>query len=309
MTPALLIDPETLPASFARPVLALGNFDGMHRGHRVVFSRTVSLAKERDVQPGLLTFEPHPRAFFSPAVPLFRLTPPPIKRAVAGALGLPLLIEWTFDATLAGMTAEDFVEEILIRRLAVTAIVVGHDFHFGKARRGTPEFLTEAGRRLGFDVVVVDALQEGEIPISSTMIRQALEAGHVEEANRLLGYEWFVRATVRHGDKRGRDLGYPTANLALDPACRLSHGIYAVRVTIDGAVHPGVASFGRRPTFDNGAPLLEVHVFDFVGDLYEKTVDVAFVAWLRGEAKFDSIDALIVQMDDDSRRARAVLGA
>src|SRR5690606_22371253 len=184
---------------------------------------------------------------------------------------------------------------------------VGHDFHFGKGRQGTPAFLSEHGAALGLAVRVLPAVTEGGEVVSSSAIRASLAAGDIARANHLLGYRWLVRAAVRHGDKRGRDLGYPTANLALPPDCGLRHAIYAVRAAVDGTVHAGVASFGRRPTFDNGAPLLEVHLFDFRGDLYGRMMDVEFVAFLRPEERFATVEALIVQMDSDSVEARRLL--
>lgn len=300
-----LKDPTSLPDALRRPVLAIGNFDGMHRGHRHVLAAAQALAGQRPC--GMLTFEPHPRQFFQGSDSVFRLTPSSVKAALAALLGLHLIVEMTFDGTLASRTAEEFVDAILVRELDIAGIVVGHDFHFGKGRGGSPAYLLEAGKRHGFEVSVVEPLAEGGVPISSSAIRRILEAGNIVEANTLLGHEWFVRAEVIHGDKRGRVMGYPTANLRLDPTCRLRFGIYAVRITIDGVEHGAVASYGRRPTFDNGAALLEVHVFDFAGDLYGKTVDVTFVNWIRGEAKFDSVPALIVQMDADSARAREML--
>jgi riboflavin kinase/FMN adenylyltransferase len=305
----ILHDPAGLPAEMAQPVLAIGNFDGMHLGHRAVLAAAAALAGELHRPFGLLTFEPHPRDFFHRGEPVFRLTPPAVKAALAARFGVPLMIELAFDAALAGRDADSFVREVLVARFGVAGIVVGHDFHFGQGRGGNPAFLKGAGGRHGFAVEVVAPLSAEGAPVSSTAIRQHLAAGEVRAANALLGYEWFVRAEVRHGDKRGRDLGYPTANLALDPACGLAHGIYAVRARVDGSTVPGVASFGRRPTFDNGAPLLEVHLFDFTGNLYGRTLDIAFVAWLRGEQKFDDAASLVRQMDDDSARARHLLSA
>jgi len=307
MTLHILRDPADLPVELARPVLAIGNFDGMHLGHRAVLAATAASADALGRPFGLLTFEPHPRDFFHRGEPVFRLTPPAVKAVLAARFGVALLIELTFDAALAGRDAEAFVRDVLVARFDVAGIVIGHDFHFGKGRSGSPDFLKSAGERYGFAVEVVAPLAAEGAPVSSTAIRRHLAAGEVAAANALLGYEWFVRAQVRHGDKRGRDLGYPTANLALDPACGLAHGIYAVRAQLDGATLDGVASFGRRPTFDNGAPLLEVHLFDFSGDLYGRTLDIAFVAWLRGERKFDDVAALVRQMDDDSALARRLL--
>jgi riboflavin kinase/FMN adenylyltransferase len=213
----------------------------------------------------------------------------------------------TFDKALAQLSAEDFISEILVGRFGLSGVAIGFDFHFGNNRVGSPDFLAAQGERLGFAVDIVPALEDEGRPVSSGTIRTALIDGKVVAACELIGAPWFASGIVEHGEKRGRELGFPTANLRLDPACGLKHGIYAVRVGIDGRLYDGVASFGRRPTFDNGAPLLETYLFDFSGDLYGRTIDVAFIGWLRGEAKFDGAEALTVQMHADAAQARAVL--
>jgi riboflavin kinase/FMN adenylyltransferase len=219
----------------------------------------------------------------------------------------------TFDKTRAGTTAQDFIHHDLIQRLGVSGIAVGYDFHFGKGRVGSPSLLVSEAPRLGIEVDVQPHVDIAERPVSSSAIRMALAEGQIDEATAMLGGPWFVNGLVIHGEKRGRDLGYPTANIRLDRNCGLKHGIYAVRVGLcQGKDHKrfeGVASFGRRPTFDNGAPLLEVFLFDFNGDLYGKTLDVAFIGFIREELKFDSVAALVARMGDDSARARAALAA
>lgn len=302
-----LDDPETLPVALAQPVLAIGNFDGLHRGHAAVIEAAKRLGQRLGRPALLLSFEPHPRRFFRPEVPLFRLTDTAAKARQAERMGLDGLITLPFDAALAALSAEAFVANVLIGRFRLSGAVVGFDFHFGAKRRGTPAFLAKEGERHGFAVEIVSEQSEDGADISSTAIRERLASGDVGGANRLLGHEWFVIGEVIHGRKVGRSIGYPTANLRLDPECGLRHGIYAVRIMIEGRTHAAVASFGRRPTFDDGAPLLEVFVFDFSGDLYGKTVEVAFVAFLRGEEKFDSVEALIAQMDRDSAAARMLL--
>jgi riboflavin kinase / FMN adenylyltransferase len=196
---------------------------------------------------------------------------------------------------------------VLMERYAISGAVIGYDFHFGKARAGTPAYLKEEGERLGFAVDVVPELTDDGRRVSSGAVREALAAGHVAEAADLLGYPWFVTGEVVHGDRRGRELGYPTANLRLDPGCGLRHGIYAVRVGVDGKRYDGVASFGRRPMFDSGIVLLEVFLFDFSGDLYGRTLDVAFIGWIRPEMRFDSVADLIRRMGDDCSLARMAL--
>jgi riboflavin kinase/FMN adenylyltransferase len=197
----------------------------------------------------------------------------------------------------------------LIERLAVSGIAVGYDFHFGKGRVGSPSLLAAEAPRLGIEVDVQPHVDIDERPVSSSAIRMALAEGQIEDATAMLGAPWFVTGAVIPGEKRGRDLGYPTANIRLDKDCGLRHGVYAVRVGRGKTRLDGVASFGRRPTFDNGAPLLEIFLFDFKGDLYGETLDVAFIGFIREELKFDSAQALIRRMDEDSATARAQLAA
>jgi riboflavin kinase/FMN adenylyltransferase len=302
-------DPQNVPPRLSGGHVAIGNFDGVHRGHRMVLETARDRAHALGRPAIALTFEPHPRSFFRPDRPVFRLTDSETKIELFRRLGLDGAAVLTFDEALAGLTAEDFVRRVLVERLAARVGVVGYDFHFGKGRAGSPQVLEELGRRLGFETVLV-APVGGFDPVSASAIRSHLAAGRIADANRLLGYRWFVQGTVIRGDQRGRALGYPTANIALDPACRLMHGIYAVRVAIadqPGTLFDAVASFGRRPTFDDGPPLLEVFLFDFSGDLYDRTLEVEFLAMLRPEERFDSAEALVAQMDRDAEAARAVL--
>ena len=288
-------------------VLAIGNFEGVHRGHRVVIDVARRRATPLGRRAAVLTFEPHPRVLFRPDEPVFRLTDEAAKLRLLASTGLDGAIVMRFDTALAALPAEDFVRRILIERYAVAGVVVGFDFHFGRGRAGSPAFLTAAGRSHDFTVDVVPAFSDGDLRISSGAVRAALAAGHVEVAAGLLGYPWFVTGEVVHGDKRGRELGFPTANLRLDPACGLKHGIYAVRVGVGGQRLDGVASFGRRPMFDTGVVLLEIYLFDFSGDLYGQSLDVAFIHWIRPELTFDSVDDLIRRMDEDCGLARAAL--
>ncbi len=303
-TPTFVVcrDGEPVPAGLKGSMAAIGNFDGVHRGHRTL----LDMAMQSSGPAAALTFEPHPRSFFQPDKPLFRLTPEPVKLAIFQRLGLAGVFVRRFNTALAALSAEEFVQ-LLARELQLAGVVIGHDFHFGRGREGNPERMAELCIRHGLECHIAPAVVEGSEPVSSSAIRAALETGDIAAANHLLGYRWFVRAEVRHGDKRGRDLGYPTANMRLPDDCRLRHGIYAVRAAVGGRVIDGVASFGRRPTFDNGAPLLETHLFDFSGDLYGQTIDVEFVGWIRGEEKFDGIEALIAQMDRDSAEAKRML--
>ena len=294
-------------ASFKGAVAAIGNFDGVHRGHRAVIDAAVARAQALGGPAIAITFEPHPRNVLRPSDPVFRLTDARSKLRLLATTGLDGALVLTFDQAFAALSAEEFVSRILAGRLGIRGATIGFDFHFGHQRRGSPAFLAAEGARLGFSVEAAPPLEDEGRPVSSSSIRAALAEGRVVEAAELLGYPWFAAGTVIKGDQRGRDLGFPTANLALDAHCGLKHGIYAVRVGIDGAIHAGVASFGTRPTFDDGAPLLEVHMFDFAGDLYGAAIDVAFIGWIRPELKFDSVDALVQRMNDDARLARAAL--
>ena len=298
---------DPIGAALKGAVVVIGNFDGVHRGHRELIARARALAARERVPSAILSFSPHPRAFFAPDKPFFRITPAPEKIAVIASLGVDGAVIRRFDASLAGTSASDFFERFILHEFEASGVVVGYDFHFGKGREGTPQVLEALCDRHGVACDIVPVVEETGAAISSSAIREALSAGDVAQANRLLGYRWFVVSEVRHGEKRGRDLGYPTANMRLAEGCGLRHGIYAVRMRVDGVMRDGVASFGRRPTFDNGAPLLETFLFDFSGDLYGKSVGVEFVGWIRGEERFESVEALIVQMDRDSLRARKFL--
>jgi riboflavin kinase / FMN adenylyltransferase len=305
---AFVIDlAKPVPASLRGAVLALGNFDGVHRGHAELARKAVELGEQLGRRPAALTFEPHPRSVFRPDQPVFRLTPPAVKAELLASIGLATTFILPFDRDIAAIEAEAFVRDLLLGKLAAAGLVCGYDFHFGKGRAGSPEMLRDLCELEGVPVVIVPPYTFAGEPVSSTLVRDALSQGDVARAADLLGRPWFVRGAVVHGEKRGRDLGYPTANMHLARDCRLAYGVYAVRMRIDGVWRDGVASFGSRPTFDDGPPKLETFVFDFSGDLYGKQVDVAFVAWLRPEAKFDTLDALIVQMNADSAAARDIL--
>ena len=311
MTPGFTVIRDTTPdADIPRgSVVAMGNFDGVHLGHRAVIAAALRMARTRGSRAFAVTFEPHPRSFFSPNSPQFRLSDEASKLRLLAGTGLDGAVVMTFDKGRAGTSAQDFIHHDLIRRLGISGIAVGYDFHFGKGRVGSPSLLLSEAPRLGIEVDVQAHVDIAERPISSSAIRMALAEGQVDVATASLGGPGFVTGEVIHGEKRGRDLGYPTANIRLDKTCGLKHGIYAVRVGRGSERFDAVASYGRRPTFDNGAPLLEVFLFDFKGDLYGSKLDVAFIGFIRDELKFDGIDALIRQMDDDSVRARAVLTA
>ena len=301
------VDPSEPP--LPRAVYAIGNFDGVHRGHQSVLSRTRVLAAQRGVPSAVLTFEPHPADFFAGRPVVFRLTPFSEKAAAIEACCLSGVVALNFDAALAALPAEAFVAEVLVKRLDVSGLVVGADFHFGKGRSGSPSFLKEAGARHGFDVEIVDKVEDGAGIISSSAIRQALERGDAAAATRMLGRPYAVSGVVVGGQQLGRTLGVPTANIALAPTNRMAFGVYAVRAKLGDRPLGGVASFGIRPTVDSGAPLLETYLFDFNEDIYGQTLHVEIVERLRPELKFDGLETLKAAMQKDIADARAVLGA
>lgn len=305
-----IADDQPLPAELRGGVIAIGNFDGVHRGHQEVLERALHEAGRRGAPALVLTFEPHPRKLFRPELPHFVLTGPPMRALLLEIMGFDAVVEQPFTRAFAGRSAEEFVTEVLDRRLGVSHVVTGFDFHFGKDRQGGPAFLMESGERHGFGVTLVDAFRdEGAHVISSSRVRDLLAQGEVGEAAGLLGYRFTVQGEIVAGQQLGRTLGFPTANIVLAADCSLRHGIYAVRLRrADGSLHDGVASFGRRPTVtDNGPPLLETYVFDFNGNLYGETCRVSLFGFLRGEEKFSSLDALTQQMKCDEAEARALL--
>ena len=303
----LATDPMAPPPGLKGAVYAIGNFDGLHLGHRAVIKRAATIARERAAPSALLTFEPHPADFFARREVVFRLTPPHDKAAICAKLGLTGLVLIHFDASLAAMSAEEFVTEVLIHRLGVGAVVVGWDFHFGKGRSGSADTLAEAGLRHGFGVDIVAKVEDGSAVVSSSAIRSALERGDLAAAARGLGRNYSVSGQVISGQRLGRTLGVPTANIALPPTNRLARGIYAVVARVEGHAFPAVASFGTRPTVDDGPPLLEVHLLDFDGDLYGREIEVEFIERIRDELKFDSIPLLVAEMERDRARARTIL--
>jgi len=291
--------------------VAIGNFDGLHLGHQALVKAAIDVARAAGSPSGLVTFEPHPKSVFQPEQPLFRLTPPRLKAALARCFGVNFCAAIPFDHDLAGVEAEDFVERYLVRALGISHIVSGYDFHFGKGRRGSPSLLLELGEQFGFGVTVVEQVtrEDGTSPYSSSSVRAALHAGNIDQANAQLGYRWSVIGEVIKGDRRGRTIGFPTANIMLDPGMEPCHGIYAVRVrNLSGdrqKVLMGAAYFGWRPTFDTDRVFLEVFLLDFDGDLYGHELAVEFVDMIRPDQKFKDLDELVAQMRrdcDDIRR-------
>jgi riboflavin kinase/FMN adenylyltransferase len=294
--------PETLRGAS----LAVGNFDGMHRGHRAVLDAANAAARP-GAPVGAMVFEPHPRKYFQPKKPLFQLTSLTRKLELLASRGLDLAAVLPFDARLAELSAEDFVRDVLVEGFGITHATTGYNFFFGKQRQGNPALLKALGETYGFGVTIVEAAGlSGEI-FSSTRIREMLAEGDVAGAAAMLGTWWQVEGVVEAGAGRGAGLGFPTANIRLSEGQALGHGIYAVRVGIGGDWHQGVAYLGTRPTFDSGAPLLEVFLFDFDGNLYGRAITVEFIDFVRPDAKFRSGVDLAAQMRADCDKARAIL--
>ena len=290
---------------------AIGNFDGVHRGHQVLIRDARAALPHAPL--GVITFEPHPRRHFQPDAPAFRLTTPAEKARLLAAHGVERLYQLGFDAALAGMKAGDFVRDVLADGLGVAHVVVGADFRFGKARKGDPILLRQMGAELGFGVTIQDLVGDESGDFASTALRVLIEQGRCEEAARQLGRWHTVSGKVVQGDQRGRELGYPTANVALGEQLIPLFGVYAAEVTVhDGpfaGAHNGVVSVGVRPTFGVNTPNFEVHLFDFAGDLYGAEVSVGLVRLIRAEMKFYDADTLIAQMDRDSADARSILAS
>ena len=302
---------EPMPEALRGAIIALGNFDGFHLGHQAVAGEAIAWAKAQGRPSIIATFDPHPVTFFKPDVPPFKLTTLEQRQELYLAAGATAMLVFHFDAELAGTSAEDFIARILIERFGAHGVVTGGDFTFGKGARGNVDMLRSLGGELGLESRVVDAVSENGEVVSSSRIRAALREGDPQEAARLLTRPFAIRGIVEHGDKRGRTIGYPTANLGVENYLRPKYGIYAVtgRILATGEVLQGAANIGIRPQFEPPKELLEPYFFDFKGDLYGQEIEVAFHHFLRGEAKFDSLDALIEQMDKDCAQARRLLSA
>lgn len=307
-----IASPGALPDALRGGVVAIGNFDGVHRGHQAVLGEALASAEKLGRPALVLTFEPHPRAFFRPAEAPGRITPALLKARLMAALGFDAIIEQDFTAEFASRTAESFIADLLGGQLGARTVVTGYDFHFGKGRLGTPAMLAAAGGKHGFGVSQVAPFSdEGGNVISSSAIRGLLLNGDIGTAAGLMGWRPAFAGIIERGRQLGRTIGYPTANMRLPDNVPLNEGIYAVKFRrANGALLDGVASFGRRPTVtENGEPLLETFLFDFSGDLYGEDCTVSVVSRLRGEEKFDGLAPLVAQMKRDEAEARTVLSA
>jgi riboflavin kinase/FMN adenylyltransferase len=296
---------SAVPEAFSGGIVALGNFDGFHRGHQAVVGRAVERARAEGRPALVATFEPHPMRFFRPDSPWFRLTGTEQKARLFAAAGVDAMFVFRFDAAFAEVTASEFVIDWLVGRLGAAGVATGEDFTFGKARGGDVAALRSLGRANRLSVDTVAPVGEDGAPISSTRIREALRAGDCGTAERLLTRPFAIENIVEHGEKRGRALGFPTANLSLANYLRPKYGIYAVRAALpDGRVHGGAASLGIRPTFEPPRELLEPFFLDFDGDLYGRTIEVELVSFLRPEMKFETLESLTRQMGADVEEAR-----
>jgi riboflavin kinase/FMN adenylyltransferase len=296
-----------VPRQFQQAVIAIGNFDGVHRGHQEVLRAAVSAARSLAAAAGVMIFEPHPREFFRPDKPLFRLTTLERKLELFGACGLDFAAVISFDERLAAMPAGRFVEEVLVNGYRAAHTVTGFDFFFGAGRDGDPAVLKALGQKHGFAATTVGAVGTSAEIFSSTRVRELLAEGDVRAAADMLGRWWQVKGIVQSGAGRGTGLGFPTANVAIESGQFLKHGIYAVRVAASGKRMRGAAYLGTRPTFDAGLPVLEIFLMEFEGNLYDQQITVEFIEYIRGDAKFKSLESLIAQMKRDCDKAYAIL--
>ena len=301
---------QRMPDELRSAVVALGNFDGFHLGHQAVAGEAIRQARAAGRPAIIATFDPHPVRFFTPQAPWFRLTTLDQRQHLFEAAGADAMLVFDFDASLAVTSAEDFIVKLLVERLGISAVVTGEDFTFGKGRGGNIDVLRELGAVHGLGSIAMGPVVDESGVISSSRIREALQAGDCATATQLLTRPFAVEGVVQHGDKNGRLLGFPTANIDMGHYLRPRYGIYAVKGRLpDGRVLNGAANLGIRPSFDPPKELLEPHFFDFGEDIYGQQIEVEFHAFIRGEAKFDSMDALMVQMAKDCDKARDILGA
>lgn len=309
MTARIVRGWRDLPAGQKGAAVAVGAFDGVHRGHQAVIEAASEAAKALGAPLGVVSFEPHPRRFFQPEAAGFRLMTPDQMARALGELGVDRLHLLDFDAEMAGMSDADFASRVLADGLGIRHAAVGFDFTFGRGRTGSPEALRTYGEALGFSVSVSERRDDRSgLKLSSSAVREAVKAGDMDRAAAILGRPWAIEGEVVHGDKRGRTIGVPTANVRLSDYMRPAYGVYATRTRLpDGRVLDGVASLGVRPMFETPEPLLEVWLFDFDGDLYGQTIETQLIAWLRPEARFDGLEALKAQIALDAEQARAAL--
>ena len=306
-----ILDPQkVVPPNLRGCVVAIGNFDGVHRGHQALLARTKEIAQRLGKPWGVVTFEPHPRSFFRAAQPVFRLTPEALKLRLLAALGADFTLVVPFDLELSRLSAEEFIDQELVQKLRATYVVAGFDFHFGAGRKGHAETLLAAGLNVEVVAEVTDE-KAGHLAFSSSTIRNALHQGQMREAAFDLGYDWMISGIVVPGDKRGRTIGFPTANIIVEPGVEPARGIYATLVREAATLSPvwmGAGYFGDRPTFNTNRTFLEVYLLDQTLDLYGRELMVSFVELIRPDQSFTSVEALVAQMKNDCDAARKILG-
>ncbi len=298
---------ESIPEEYQNAVFTIGNFDGMHKGHISLISKAIESAKDQNKPVAILTFEPHPRSIFQPNESAFRITPKDLKREKIEETGVDFLVELDFTRELAQKSADAFVQEILINQLKASHIFIGEDFQFGLNRTGSADTI----RTHGIEVTTIEIIEDkNEQKHSASNVRSYLRRGMIEEANNILGWEWDIRGEVIHGDKRGREMGFPTANVALGETIHPAFGVYATMVCIDGETiwRPAATNIGIRPMFETPQALVESYIFDFGEEIYGKQIHVRPIEKIRGEARFNSLDELIVQIDQDCNKIKDILG-
>ncbi|MBL1420975.1 MAG: bifunctional riboflavin kinase/FAD synthetase [Alphaproteobacteria bacterium] len=294
-----------LPPHKHGAILAIGNFDGVHKGHQYILNHAQKIAQKNGNMPiGALTFSPHPRAFFNPDGQFFRLTDNIVRAELFASLGIDLLVILEFCKQLAGLTAEEFVQKILVNMLNISHVIVGEDFCFGKARQGDAKFLQQMGEKYGFGVSVLSKITTQDEIVSSSRIRRALEQGEIELASDLLGHDWYVNGVVEKGKQLGRTIGFPTANIAMRADCELRHGSYAATIIVAGKAYSGAASYGTRPTVNGIGTKMETFIFDFDQDIYGQDVKVYLHKFIRADEKLDGLDALIAAINDDVAKVK-----
>lgn len=301
-------DIKNIDKACRNAVIAIGNFDGVHKGHQSLLDKGRALAKEKGAKFGILTFEPHPRKLFRPDDPPFRITPSSLKLEKLEEFGADFVVELGFDWDFASQSAENFIEHILKAGLNAAHVIVGYDFCFGQLRKGTPDMIADAG----IQTTTLDKVcDDGDSKFSSSRVRTALRHAKLDEANDILGWDWEIRGEVVKGDQRGRELGYPTANMALNDTVHPAYGVYAVLAQVEGESewHMAATNIGIRPMFEVPTAQVETFIFDFDREIYGKTLRVKPIQKLRGEAKFNSLEELITQMDKDCEQAREILKA
>lgn len=297
---------KNIPENAHRAVIAIGNFDGVHQGHQIILARAKQIAQEQDKPLAVLTFEPHPRKLFRPDDPPFRITPEGLKAERLEKSGVDILFSLPFNWEFASLSAEKFVRDVLIEGLNASHVIVGYDFCFGQLRKGSPQTIKDAGLPV---TIIEEVFDDAHEKLSSSSIRQCLRHGKIDQANALLGWDWEIRGEIVKGDQRGRELGYPTANVMLGDTVHPAYGIYATWAKVEGEDiwRPSATNIGIRPMFEVPTAQVETFIFDFDEEIYGKTLHVKPVRRLRGEAKFETLDELIAQMEKDCEKAKEIL--